>query len=554
MKVAMLQLNFTVGDLFGNTEKIIKAYKEAVSMGADIAVTSELAIFGYPPKDMLLYESFLNMQSHEIERLQKEVGEVGLIVGIAEKNFGNGKPLFNSAVLIRNGEIILSQKKSLLPTYDVFDESRYFEPGNNDAAIFEYNGSRCAILICEDIWNGDETLSRKLYKYNPVEKLKNLHLDNLFVINGSPYYLRKGTLRFNLVKNIASKLNCNVIYVNQVGGNDDLVFDGRSFAMCRDGFCIAASNAFEENIVIADTESCKWSGNYKFDLNNEDLYNALVLGTRDYVQKTGFEKALIGLSGGIDSALTACIAVDALGKENVLGVAMPSKFSSKGSLDDARRLSDNLGIALEEIPIGETYNAFEETLKHEIGWYEPGSNKDDVTEENIQARIRGIILMAISNRTEGLVLSTGNKSEISVGYCTLYGDMAGGFAVISDLWKTQIYQLAKFVNERGKGYIIPKNTLEKPPSAELSPDQKDIDSLPPYDVLDPILKAYIEEQKGLDEIAGEDEKPEKAVTVRNVIEMVNRAEHKRKQMPLGLKISSKAFGSGRRWPIAAKNL
>ena len=564
MKIGMLQLNFLVGDLVGNTDKIIAGYKKAVAMGAELVVASELALFGYPPKDMLCYKSCLDAQDRELYRLWKEIGNIGLIVGIAKPNHGNGKPLFNGAVLLRkNGQIDKSVgvcDKQLLPTYDVFDEHRYFESGNNPTEIFDIPNSgffnECvAILVCEDIWGGNENnQSHKLYQRDPVKELKNGDVNTLIVINGSPYYWGKGDVRFNLVSGIARKLNCNVVYVNQIGGNDDLVFDGRSFAVNENGECIAAAQTFVEEILIVDTDSSKTVAYPSDGQNLEDpesiknLYQALVLGTHDYVRKNGFEKVVIGLSGGIDSALTACIAVNALGKKNVLGITMPSPFSSQGSVDDSLTLAENLGIQIITIPIRDIFEEYGQTLKPIFE-----GKQLDVTEENIQARIRGNILMAVSNKFGYLVLSTGNKSELSVGYCTLYGDMAGGYAVISDQWKTQVYELAKFINQEDKQYTIPKNTIEKPPSAELRPNQKDTDSLPPYDILDSILRQYIEKQKGVNEIKIPEMFGGKEV-VRKVIDLVNRAEHKRVQMPLGIKTSPKAFGSGRRWPIAAKNL
>lgn len=573
MKIGILQLNYLVGDLAGNTDKIIGAYKRAVDMGAELVVTSELCVFGYPPKDMLCYWNHIDAQNRELKRLSKEIGEIGLIVGITEINSGDGKPLFNSTALIqgwRKKPFIL-HRKCLLPTYDVFDEYRYFEPNTeNPVVTLPYNGSRIAVLICEDIWGGNENnTGHKSYQREPVTELEIWDPDILIIPNGSPYYLGKGNARFDLVSGIARKLNCNVVYVNQVGGNDDLVFDGRSFAVNKNGDCVAAAQAFEEDVLIVDTAELKESENFFFDsypydrgskeLEMQNLYQALVLGTRDYVRKNGFEKVVIGLSGGIDSALTACIAVDALGKENVIGVRMPSKYSSQGSLDDAELLAKNLGIELLTISIQNIYNAYLDTLSEAKKKPAFSFQNPEVTEENLQARARGNILMALSNKFGWLVLSTGNKSELSVGYCTLYGDMAGGYAVISDLWKTQVYKLADYVNKIFGGYRIPQMTIEKPPSAELRPNQKDTDSLPPYEVLDLILKEYIEEQSGFEEIIsnvwGKDGAfTEIKNTVQKTIDMVNRAEHKRKQMPLGIKVSKKAYGSGRRWPIAAKNL
>ena len=562
MKIAMLQLNNLIGDFVGNTDKKILGYKKAVEMGAELVVDGELGIFGYPPKDMLCYKSYLDAQDRELERLAKKIGDIGLIVGIAERNPNDGKPLFNSAAVIRHGYIEIFQRKSLLPTYDVFDEFRYFEPGRTIPS-FGYPSfqtlHKIGILICEDIWSGNENHGdHKLYRHDPVQKFVGTKIDHLIVINGSPYYLGKGNVRFDLVSGIARKLNCNVVYVNQVGGNDDLVFDGRSFAVNKNGDCIATTTPFMEDIVIVDTETTKLThypydcGSHKFEMSN--LYQVLVLGTRDYVRKNGFKKVVLGLSGGIDSALTACIAVDALEKENVVGVMMPSEFSSKGSVDDSKQLAENLGIGLIKIPIQKVVDAYTEELKSLFYEFQ---SEIGVAEENIQARARGNFLMALSNKLGWLVLSTGNKSELSVGYCTLYGDMAGGFAVISDIWKTQVYELARYVNQIYGFSRIPKNTIEKPPSAELRPDQKDTDSLPPYELLDDILQRYIEKEEGYDLILSGrtfGEIAEIKETVKKIIAMVNRAEHKRKQMPLGIKTSRKAYGSGRRWPIAAKNL
>ncbi len=556
----MLQLNFTVGDFKGNTDKIIIEYKKAVEMGAELVVASELCVFGYPPKDMLLYENYLQAQDKQYERIKNEVGNIGLIIGVAQGNMGNGKPLFNSAIFIQNDKIWWYEAKSLLPTYDVFDEHRYFEARNrksNHIYFTEHSmrNHNIAVLICEDIWNGSETNKYKSYQEDPVEIFIDRNIDHLIVINGSPYCLGKRNVRFDLVSGIARKLNCSVVYVNQVGGNDDLVFDGGSFAVDKNGKCIATAKVFEEDTVIVDTESEKsveyWDKGPQ-NLEMKNLYSALVLGTRDYVCKNGFKKVVIGLSGGIDSALTACIAVDALGKENVIGVMMPSEFSSEGSIVDAKTLGKNLGIELLYIPISKIVNSYKIALDDTFK-----KLREDVTEENLQSRARGTILMALSNKFHWLVLSTGNKSELSVGYCTLYGDMAGGFAVISDLWKTQVYELANYVNEDFGAYKIPKNTIEKPPSAELRPNQKDTDSLPPYELLDDILKRYIEKEWGYDLILSGrsfEEINQIKETVRKVIDMVNRAEHKRKQMPPGPKISKKAFGPGRRMPIAAKYL
>jgi len=535
-------LNFTVGDIVGNTKKIAEKYREACFRGADLVVATELALFGYPPKDMLLQEEYLKRHEFCLGRLCAEIGETALVIGIVEKNEGDGKPLFNSAALIQNGKIIRSQRKILLPTYDVFDEARYFEAGVEKPSVFDYKGKKMAILICEDIWRGaDGSRDGKLYRRNPVRELNGKNLDVVIVINSSPYSLGKGDMRFRLVSGVAKELGCAVVYANQVGGNDDLVFDGRSFAVNKKGECVGFSGAFAENATEFDVEK---GGKIPYPSDKDsisDLYRALSLGTRDYVDKSGFSKALVALSGGIDSALVAAIAVEALGADRVVGVSMPSKYSSEGSVKDAESLAKNLGIEFHVIPIADVFSQYEKTFK------DAGVPLGGVAEENIQARIRGNYIMYLSNTYNYVVLTTGNKSEISVGFCTLYGDTAGGFAVISDVYKTLVYELAKYVN--GEREIIPLNTITKPPSAELRPDQVDEDYLPPYDILDGILKAYIEERRSLDDIVslGFDED-----TVKWVVSKVNRNEYKRRQMAPGVKITPTAFGSGRRLPIVAK--
>lgn len=552
MKIAMLQLNFTVGDLRGNAEKILVGYKMAVEQGAELVVSTELGIFGYPPKDMLEIASYVEEQYEIFRELERQVGDVGLVIGIAEPNKGNGKPLFNRAFLVQNGNLIQWETKTLLPTYDVFDEDRYFEPNHySNAMVIKYKGKRLGMLICEDIWAGDEdSRGLSLYQKDPVYKFVDQPIDILIVPNGSPYYWGKGSVRFELVKDIATKIGCSVVYVNEVGGNDELVFDGRSFAVNKFGECIAAAAPFVEDICMVDTESIRQNGQYQFDKDQfQDLYDALVLGVRDYLTKIGAAQkgALVAISGGIDSAVVAKIAVDALGPDRVLGVSLPSSFSSEGSISDAKELARNLGIKLSVVPIADVYNVFGETVKGEIDWRVPGSVKGDVTEENVQARIRGMIMMAFSNRTGRIVLTTGNKSEIAVGYCTLYGDMVGGLAVISDLPKTLVYGLAGYINRVRNQ--IPESIINKAPSAELAPGQKDEDSLPPYKILDGILQLFVEEKMGLTEIV---ECGFEETTVRWVINAVTRNEFKRQQMSPGIKVTGKAFGSGRRFPIAAK--
>ncbi len=546
MKVAILQQNFVVGDIKGNTDKIIRGYKQACQKGADLVVCSELALFGYPPKDLLLLPDKLAAQQRCLQKLAKEVGQVGLVIGIAEQNSGRGKPLFNTAVLIEQGKITAKWRKVLLPTYDVFDEDRYFEPGEAKSFVFTYHGKRLAMLVCEDIWG--DYLDSSLYKDNPLDLLAEESLDLLVVINGSPYHWGKGSERFEVVSKVARLLGCSVVYANQVGGNDDLVFDGRSFVVDSQGQCIGSALPFQEDLVVVDIGNSSVCSYYFDQQNMQDLFTALILGTRDYVLKTGHSSVIVALSGGIDSAVVLCLAAAAIGADNVTALSLPSPFSSAGSIADARDLSERLGVDFKVISIDQIYQTYGQALQPFIGWYTPGEIEGDVTEENIQARIRGNIVMAFANRKAGsLVLSTGNKSELAVGYCTLYGDMAGGFAVIADLPKTLVYRLAEFINKDRE--IIPRNILQKPPSAELRPDQQDTDSLPPYEILDAVLDMFIEKRMSVDEIVKQGFARELVV---RIIKMVTKNEYKRQQMPVGLRVTSKAFGSGWRFPIAAK--
>lgn len=557
MKIGIAQLNYTVGDFSGNAQKILGAYKDLVSRGAEVVATSELAIFGYPPKDLLELPEKIEEQNVELRKLCRHIGFVPLLVGVAEKNSKLfGKELFNAAFIIRNGVVVGKRRKSLLPNYDVFDEERYFQSADDEClGFFPINGRRVATLICEDVWNGRaDSLARRSYAQDPIFEVTSRAPEFLIVLNASPYYWGKGQVRFDLVSDIAKRMQCSVIYVNQVGGNDELIFDGRSFGVDRLGHCFGAAQSFEEDCAIFDTEKLGFA-EYVSDREGSggrrddgELYRALVLGVRDYFRKTGNTKAVIALSGGIDSALTACIAVDALGAGNVMGVAMPSDFSSEGSIVDARTLACNLGIRFELVPIASLYEVFGEAIISSLGWRSPENFGSDTTEENVQARLRGAIIMAFSNREGSLVLTTGNKSELAVGYCTLYGDMAGGLAVISDVPKTIVYRLARYVNYDRD--VIPRSTIEKQPSAELRPGQVDEDSLPPYEILDAILRLYVEERFGLDRICAHGFDRE---TVRQILSKVDRNEYKRRQAAIGLKVTSLAFGSGRRYPIAMKH-
>jgi NAD+ synthetase len=549
MKIGILQQNYIVGDCAGNAAKIRAGYRRLCEQGAELVVTSELALLGYPPKDLLNYKAKVDKQLRVFRELASEIDDVPLILGLAQWNEGPGKPLYNNAVFVQHKIIFGTRSKELLPTYDVFDESRYFQPGPRRACIVPYLGKRIGLLVCEDIWGGTENPVKKpLYASDPVDDMAKANPDLLIVINASPYCWGKGDMRFHLVARAAGRVKCPVVYVGQTGANDELIFDGRSFAVNQYGSCFAALPPFLEAECVFGTEN-QAPVRYPFDVEREgDLYGALVLGVRDYLAKTGYEKVVIAESGGIDSALTTCIAVDAIGARNVTAIGMPSAFSSAGSVDDAAELCRNLGVEYRVVPIGPVYDAFGGTVKDLIGWHPAEAFGKDVTEENVQARIRGQIVMAYSNRNNALVLSTGNKSELAVGFCTLYGDMAGGLAVIADLPKTLVYRLARYRNTK-RGRAIPPAIIEKPPSAELRPGQKDLDSLPPYEILDPILHHYVDEELDPADIVKQGFDPE---TVQWVVTKIDRNEYKRRQAATCLKVTSKAFGFGRRLPIATR--
>jgi len=549
MKVGILQQNYVVGDCVGNGRKIMMGYRRLVAKGAELVITSELGILGYPPKDLLNKEFVVNRQLEVFRDICERIGDVPIVLGVAEWNESTGKPLFNNGVVVWNAKIIARGSKQLLPTYDVFDETRYFKRGRRQPCVFDHHGKRIALLICEDVWGGTENpRGQRLYANDPVQDLVGVDPDMLVIINASPYFWGKGDVRFGLVADIAKRIGCPVVSGYQVGGNDDLIFDGRSFAVNERGDCIAAARPFVEEELLFDTEGAG-SVDYPHDTDRDsELYDTLVLGTRDYLAKTGYTKAVIAESGGIDSALVTSIAADAIGAENVTAIGMPSPFSSSGSVNDARNLCRNLGVDFRVVSIGPLYDVFGGSVNELIGWHGAEAFGADVTEENVQARLRAAIIMAYSNRNNAIVLSTGNKSELAVGYCTLYGDMVGGLAVISDVYKTTVYRQARYVNSRGK-IIIPTEIIDKPPSAELRPGQKDQDSLPSYDVLDGILYLYVDEEQDPAQIirAGFDPNVVAWVTGK-----VDRAEYKRRQGALGLKATSKAFGFGRRYPIATK--
>jgi len=543
VKIALGQINPTVGDFSGNAAKIIQFARQARSAGAGLILFPELAVSGYPPHDLVERPSFVTRNRETVERIAAETQGIAVICGmVTPAEADSGKKVMNSAALLRQGRIEFIQSKMLLPTYDVFDELRNFAPAKSQQ-LFSFCGNQMALTICEDAWNDKRFWNKRLYRIDPVEELVRAGGNFVLNISASPFWLGKRELRRDMLAAIAHNQKVPVAMVNQVGGNDSLVFDGSSLVIAPDGQVIAQGKSFEEDLIYFDSQSLTGDMHTQTIGEEASAYEALVLGTRDYVHKCGFERAIIGLSGGIDSALTASIAVDALGSENIIGVGMPGPYSSRGSIDDAQQLARNLKIRFELLSIDEIYEAARRTLVPVFT-----GMPEDVTEENIQSRARGMLLMAMSNKFGALVLSTGNKSELAVGYCTLYGDMVGGLAVISDVPKTLVYRLSAYVNSRRK--VIPEATIEKPPSAELRPDQRDSDSLPPYEVLDEILEDFVEESWSAEQIArAHNFDPD---LVRRVIRMVERSEYKRQQAAPGIKISAKAFGYGRRFPIAAK--
>ena len=545
MKIALAQLNPTIGDIAGNVRRILNAYERAVDAGADLVVTPELSILGYPPKDLLLKPAFVADNLAAFNRIVSEVGSTALLVGFVDRHEGpRGRPLHNAAALVADGQVLARKYKALLPTYDVFDELRYFEPGRGPEVV-PFKGQNVGLSICEDIWIEEEAgPESRFYHKNPIAEIVKAGADVIFNISASPFVVGKFQRRLALVRAQATKYKRPVVYVNQVGGNDQLIFDGASFAMDAAGRVIGQCKAFEEDLGFVEIPGGVATAAAAPPSDVESVRRALVLGIRDYMRKVGFKDAVLGLSGGIDSSLTAALAAEAIGAEHVLGVAMPSRYSSDHSLADARELARNLGIRFLEVPIDGPHRALETALAEAFKGRQP-----DVTEENIQARVRGTILMALSNKFGHLVLSTGNKSEVAVGYCTLYGDMAGGLAVISDVPKTMVYEVSRQVNAGWPKPVIPERVFTKPPSAELRPNQTDQDSLPPYDVLDAILDLYVREERSPDEIVKAGFDPE---VVAKVIRLVDRNEYKRQQAAPGLKVTSRAFGFGRRMPIAQR--
>jgi NAD+ synthase (glutamine-hydrolysing) len=541
MKVALAQINTTVGDLAGNAAKILAAYRRGAEAGLDLVMAPELAITGYPPRDLLLKGRFIPQNLAILERLAKATGQTGLLVGYVGLNAERpGREATNSVALLQNGQIIATRAKTLLPTYDVFDEDRYFEPAKENQVV-EFNGGKIGLTVCEDVWNDEDFWRERRYRKNPVIELVQAGAKMIFNVSASPWHLGKNQTRLAMLSSMAAKARCPLLYCNAAGGNDELIFDGGSMAFNAAGQPLAAGARFEEDFVVVDTET-QTPVTLESRPDEEELHSALALGLRDYLHKCGFKSAILGLSGGIDSAVTACLAVAALGVENVRGFALPSQYSSPGSKDDARKLAANLGIQYDVIAIQPGFEAVKQELSPVFA-----GRPEDTAEENMQARLRGVILMAISNKFGSLLLTTGNKSELAVGYCTIYGDMCGGLAVISDVPKTMVYRLARWINRERE--IIPTDSITKPPSAELRPDQTDQDSLPPYDVLDAILEAYVVHGRSASEII--DRGFEEAV-VKRIVRLIDFNEYKRRQAAPGLKVTSKAFGVGRRIPIAQR--
>jgi len=539
MKVGLAQINTTVGDFAGNAALILSAYRKLVADGAELVVTPELSITGYPPQDPIFAGDFVDRNLATLREIHTQVGEVPLIVGFIDRNLtGHGKPFFNAAAFLRKDHDPDVVHKRLLPTYDVFDEDRYFEPGAPSEPV-EFAGKKIGITICEDLWT-PEFLPGPLYRVDPPGELVDKGADLLINLSASPFQYGKPARRPQMLKSQAQRLKVPIYYCNAIGGNDQLVFDGHSLVLSADGARSQELAGFAEELTIIGEPTDPILPDHRDDLL--ELYQALVLGLRDYFRKCGFKSAVLGLSGGIDSALTAVLAVEALGKDHVIGAAMPGPYSSEGSVKDAHLLAQNLGIRCLELPITESFTVLRSGLKAAFE-----GRPEDATEENLQARLRGVTMMALSNKFGSLLLTTGNKSELAVGYCTLYGDMCGGLAVISDLPKTLVYALSRWINRERE--IIPADTIEKPPSAELRPDQTDQDTLPPYDLLDAVLALYVEENLPVREIVS---RGYEEALVRRITALVDRNEYKRKQAAPGLKVTGRAFGMGRRLPLAQR--
>lgn len=542
MKVLVAQINPVIGDLASNTTKIQKAIEDGKKLGADLVLFPELALTGYPPQDLLLLPHFVDEAQQQLKKIIQASDNIIVIIGVPRRNLDiKEKSLFNSAAVIQNKQLLGYQDKSLLPTYDVFDERRYFEPASS-ITLWNLKGINMGITICEDIWQHGALLDEVSYRTNPIEELAKHKPDLILNLSASPFSLNKLQKRLNVCSKAASTLNCPVLYCNQVGGNDSLVFDGYSLHVNAQGELVQLARGFEEDLMLVDLERIAKTINIHHQ-SDEELYKALVLGVKDYFQKSGFTKACLGLSGGIDSAVAACIATEALGSKNILGISMPSRYSSPGSKEDARQLAENLGIEYREVPIENPFQSYLDLLSPHFSNLPP-----DATEENLQARIRGTILMAFSNKFGYIILSTGNKSELAMGYVTLYGDMCGGLAMLSDVTKMQVYSLARWINRQKN--MIPQSSIDKPPSAELRPNQTDQDSLPPYPIIDNVLQAYVEEHQSPEAIAEKFNYPLEIVN--DLIKRIHRNEYKRRQSAPGLRVSEKAFTEGRRFPIVER--
>ncbi len=542
MKIGILQLNSTIGAYEANRLKLVAAYEQAVKQGAEFVVAPELFLCGYPPRDLLLRPDFIEAGFNALNQTAAVVGTVPLCVGFVDRNDARpGRSLFNAAAVLQNGKIVWRQNKSLLPTYDVFDEDRYFEPAKSTAP-FVFNGRKIGITVCEDIWNDEDFWPDRRYPCDPVRELIKQGADIILNISASPWHVGKERTRLEMLQRVARDEKVPLVQVNSIGANDELIFDGHSVALNRQGEVLALGKGFSEDVLVVEVDSNTPALKPNWPLKEEHLYRALSLGIRDYVHKCGFKSVVLGLSGGIDSAITAVLAVEALGAANVMGVAMPARYSSSGSLTDAESLAKNLGIRYEVLPIENGFKAMEGQLAKVFAGTKPNE-----AEENIQSRLRGVTLMALSNKFGSLVLTTGNKSEVAVGYCTLYGDMCGALAVIADVFKTDVYAVSRWINR--DRVIIPTDSITKSPSAELRPDQKDQDSLPEYDILDAILQHYVVEHLSKDEIIKRGFAP---AVVNDVINKVTFNEYKRRQAAPGLKVSPRAFGLGRRIPVAQR--
>ena len=542
MHIGILQLNSTIGDFTANRQKLVAGYEKACALGAEFILAPELFLCGYPPRDLLLRADFIEANLVALNETAKQIGAVPLCIGYVDRNSEKpGRALRNSAAVLQNGKIIWRTHKSLLPTYDVFDEDRYFEPAKK-VEPFEFNGRKLGITVCEDIWNDEDFWPERLYRRDPIKELVSHGAEMILNISASPWHDGKDRTRLEMLRRVARDEKIPLVQVNLVGANDELVFDGHSVVLNARGELLALGKGFAEEILVVDFGKNSPVQKNEFPLREQQIFSALSLGLRDYVHKCGFKSVILGLSGGIDSALVAVLAADALGADKVLGVAMPARYSSEGSLTDAEALAKNLGIRYEVFPIEPVFQSVEKQLEKAFANFKPNE-----AEENVQSRLRGVTLMALSNKFGALVLTTGNKSEMAVGYCTLYGDMNGALAPIADVLKTDIYKIARWVNRERE--IIPQNSISKPPSAELRPGQKDQDSLPPYETLDAILDLYVVKNQGKEEIisGGFD-----AAVVNDVINKINFSEYKRRQAAPALKISSRAFGMGRRIPIAQR--